>query len=213
MKVARPILPSALDEYDFADFERESSLESAHVTDQTAIKLDIAAADMNGVVIEKAQLGWSRLPRLNARDVEVRKSDLSSVGMTNASVNRVLFSDCRMSGCDLSQTQLRDVIFKGCKLDMANFRFADLRRVMFIDCQLSETDFLGSTLYDVTFESCQLDRTVFEKATCKKVDLRTSELIDIAGWASLKGATIDGAQLTMIAPYLAHALGLTVSNQ
>ncbi len=213
MKVARPILPSILDDYTFADFERESSLDTAHVIDQTPIKLDIAAADINGVLIEKAQLGRSQLPRLNARDAEVRKSDLSSVGMTNASVNRAVFTDCRMSGCDFSQAQLHDVIFKGCKLDMANFRFADLRRVMFIDCQLTETDFLGCALYDVTFESCQLDRTVFEKATCKKVDLRTSELIDISGWASLRGAIIDGAQLTLIAPYLASSLGLTIRNE
>lgn len=212
MKLTRPILPAVLDEYSLADFERDTSLESAHVVGSEADKLDITAGDLSGVLIEKSTLAWSQLPRLNGRDVDIRKSDLSSIGISNASLNRVVFSDCRMSGFDASQAQLHDVVFKACKLDMANFRFASLRRVVFIDCQLVEADFLGASLYDVTFESSQLERTVFEKAVCKKVDLRTSDLIDISGWGSLKGATIDGAQLTMIAPYLANALGLTVSN-
>lgn len=212
MKIARPILPPVLDKYSLADFESDTLLESAHVVGSEVSKLDIAAGDLNGVLIEKSTLSWSQLPRLNGRDVDIRKSDLSNVGMSNASLNRVVVSDCRMSGVDFSQAQLHDAVFKACKLDMANFRFASLRRVIFIDCQLVEADFLGASLYDVTFESSQLERTVFEKAVCKKVDLRTSELTAISGWGSLKGATIDGAQLTMIAPYLANALGLTVSN-
>lgn len=212
MKLTRPILPAVLDDYTLDDLERESSLDAAHVVDVEPRTLDIAAADITGVLFEKCNLTRSQLPRLNGRDVDVRKSDFSNVGMTNASLKRVAFSDCRMSGLDVSQAQLHDIIFKGCKLDMANFRFADLRRVTFVDCQLTETDFLGASLFEVKFESCQLERTVFEKTTCKKVDLRTSELIEISGWTSLRGATIDGAQLTMIAPYLASALGLTISN-
>ena len=213
MKIVRPKLSTFLEEASLEDFDAETSLENAHISGDIAANLTITAGDLNGVLIEKVTLSWSQLPRLIARDIDVRTSDVSNVGMSNAGINRALFTDCRMSGCDFSQAQLHDVVFKGCKLDIANFRFADLRRVSFINCQLTETDFIGCHLYDVTFESSQLDRTVFEKAVCKKVDLRTSDLINIAGWTSLKGATIDGAQLAMIAPYLAHAVGLTVSNQ
>ncbi|MEO5950548.1 MAG: pentapeptide repeat-containing protein [Candidatus Saccharimonadales bacterium] len=212
MKVASPMIPTSLSMYSLNDFVSEGSLESAQVIDQEADKLTIAAADLNGVTIEKCRLGGAQLPRLSARDALLSKSDFSGSIMTQASFNRVILSDCRMSGLDFSNAQLHDVVFKGCKLDMVNFRFADLRRVKFVDCQLVEADFLSGVLHDVTFESCQLEATVFEKATCKSVDLRTSELINIVGWPSLKGATIDGAQLSMVAPSLAYALGLTVNN-
>ena len=117
-----------------------------------------------------------------------------------------------MPAVDFNKTTLHDVTFKGCKLDMANFRFSDLRRVKFVDCTLVEADFLGATIHEVTFESCTLEKTEFNQAKCKQLDLRTSELHEISGWSSLKGATIDGMQLAAVAPYLARELGLTVRS-
>jgi uncharacterized protein YjbI with pentapeptide repeats len=84
--------------------------------------------------------------------------------------------------------------------------------VRFIDCTLSETDFLGARLHDVEFQRSTLERTVFDQVRAQKLDLRSSELIDISGWRSLKGVTIDNLQLIAIAPYLAHELGFTVRD-
>jgi uncharacterized protein YjbI with pentapeptide repeats len=88
----------------------------------------------------------------------------------------------------------------------------DLRRVKFIDCTFTEADFLGATLHDVTFESCMLEKTIFEQVKCKQVDLRGSQLMEIKGWRSLKGATIDDLQLVTVAPYLANELGLLIRS-
>jgi len=117
-----------------------------------------------------------------------------------------------MTGGDLSRSTLHDITFRGCKLDMANFRFADLRRVHFIECSFVESDFLSATLYDVRFESCMLEKTVFEQAKCRQVDLRSSDLYEISGWSSLRGAVIDGVQLASVAPYLAQELGISIRS-
>jgi uncharacterized protein YjbI with pentapeptide repeats len=115
-----------------------------------------------------------------------------------------------MTGVDLSRSTLKDVVFKDCKLDMANFRFAKLTRVTFISCTLNETDFQAAELSEVVFEDCYLEKVEFGQSKVKQVDARTSQLYDIRGWQSLKGLIIDSTQLVMIAPQLAHELGLII---
>jgi uncharacterized protein YjbI with pentapeptide repeats len=212
MKVGAPQLKSQLDEISFSTF-LEGDLEDVALRHDDGTNAHITALDMNGVVLEKVTLTAAQFERINARDIKVGQCDLSAATLTNGAINRAEFTHCRMAGIDFSKTALHDVLFKGCKLDMANFRFADMRRVKYIDCTFLDTDFLGATLHDVSFESCRLERTVFAKANCKSVDLRSSDLLEISGWSALKGATIDGAQLVAIAPYLANELGIVVRNR
>ena len=188
----------------------EGELDEVLLRDIDATKVNVPALIIDGSVIEKVTFLQAQLVRVSAKDMRVKQSDLSSVVFNDGQFNRVEFSTCRMTGVDFSKATLHDVIFRGCKLDLANFRFADLRRVRFIDCTLSETDFMGATLHDVGFQTCTLEKTVFDRAKCTQVDLRGSQLIEISGWGSLKGATIDDLQLITIAPYLANELGLSV---
>lgn len=209
MKIAQPTLSQTLDVAGLEDF-LEGELEGVMLEGLDATGQHVAPLDMAGVRIEKSLLTAALLERVSARDVLAIRTDFSATQLSDAAVNRARFADCRMNGVDFSHAALHDVTFAGCKLDMVNFRFADIRRVHFVDCELREADFLGATLHDVSFESCTLNKTVFDQAKCKKMDLRTSELIELSGWVSLKGATIDGAQLAAAAPYLAHAIGLEV---
>lgn len=209
MKIATPMLGQMLEPATPEDF-LEGDLEDASLEEIDVTGQHVAPLDMASVRIEKSLLTAALLERVSARDLLAIRTDFSATQLSDAAINRARFADCRMTGVDFSRATLHDVTFAGCKLGMANFRFADIRRVKFVDCELNETDFLGATLHEVSFESCMLDKTVFDQAKCKKVDLRTSELIELSGWVSLKGATIDGAQLVAAAPYLARAIGLEV---
>ena len=75
-----------------------------------------------------------------------------------------------------------------------------------------ESDFLSAILHDVQFESCTLEKTIFDQVKCKQVDLRSSELLELSGWSSLRGAIIDSVQLAAIAPYLAQELGISIRS-
>ncbi len=212
MKISLPRLPAKLDEADPKTMMDELSLEDGHLTGTDLTSQVISALDISGGLFENVILTGAQLERLNARDFVVKQSDFSASSLTNSSLNRVEFKNCRMTGVDFSRTSLHDVTFRGCKLDIANFRFADLARVQFVDCTLSETDFLNAGLRDVTMQACTLQRTVFEQAKCKQLDLRSSQLEEIVGWKSLKGAIIDDLQLVSAGPYLAHELGIVVRS-
>ena len=212
MKLAAPQLPAVLDPSTVAAMVQDGELENAHLADEDAVNTNCAALELRGVKIDRVQFMSAHFERINARDVIVMQSDFSGTSLSNGDCNRVTFTNCRMTGFDANKASLHDVIFRGCKLDLANFRFSDLRRVQFIDCTLAETDFLSATLRDVSFQNCILERTVFEKIKVQKLDLRTSQLSEVAGWQSLKGALIDNVQLSAVAPYLAHALGLIVRD-
>lgn len=201
-------MPTILEDGSLAEL-LEGTLEQVQLTGD-ATKYNVQALEIDSVIFDRLSLLQAQLPRIVARDLIARQSDLSSTVMADGAFNRVEFINCRMSGTDFSKASLHDVVFRGCKLDMANLRFADIRRVTFIDCTLVETDFLSATIQNVAFELCVLEKTIFDGAKCKQLDLRTSELRELSGWSSLKGAMIDPVQLTIIAPYLAHELGTTV---
>lgn len=213
MKIARPRLPAQPDKVSLTAMLNDGELEDGRLEGIEAVNSNIAGLELSAVVMDKVTLTGSHLSRLVARDVRLSQVDLTAAHVDNGAVVRGEFVNCRLTGTDFSQTRLHDVLFRSCKVDMANFRRADLRRVQFVDCILQDADFMNATLTDVEFQSCVLERTVFAQAICKKVDLRTSQLIDITGWRSLKGATIDGAQLMTAAPYLAQELGISVSYE
>jgi uncharacterized protein YjbI with pentapeptide repeats len=81
-----------------------------------------------------------------------------------------------------------------------------------VDCVLHEVDFGGATLLRVKFGGSTLTGADFTKVTCTDVDLRDASLDITAGYDSLRGATIDSAQLVALAPYLARHLGITVAS-
>lgn len=209
MKLSSPRLPSSFETASREDF-LSGDMEVAVMADLDATNCVVTPLDLSEVRLEKVLLTAAQCERVNARDVVVKGCDMSAANFSNGAWNRAEFTNCRMTGVDFSKTSLHDVLFKDCLLSMANFRFADLRRVEFVDCMMSEADFLNSRLVDVVFETSGLEKAVFESASCSRVNLSTSQLMDIVGWKSLKGATIDTTQLMSVAPSLAHELGIIV---
>lgn len=160
--------------------------------------------------LEKVNCSQVRLEKTNFADVEFLNCDVTAASFAEASWRRVLLQDCRGSGMQLPGSTLKDVTFSSCKLDLANFRFAKLHNVRFQDCQLSEADFYAAELRSVEFRHCSLQKTQFSEAKLHQVDLRSSNILGLAGIASLSGAIIDSAQLLGIAPLLAAELKIRV---
>lgn len=194
------------------DALQSGTVEDGHLIEVDATGCEVDSLELTVVKLDKCILTSAAFEQLVVRDVIASQSDFSVANVSEGTISRTQFIGCRMTGVDLSRATLRDVTFSGCKLDMANFRFADLRSVRFVDCDLRETDFMSAKLHEVGFESCTLERTAFHQSNCKNVDLRSSDLIDISGWKSLKGVIIDSAQLAANAPYLAHELGIMVRD-
>ena len=212
MKIAKPQLPAQLDDGTLALMVQDGELEEMRLYDEDGTNCNVAGLSLSSVLSEKVFLTGAHLSRVTVRDLIAKQTDFSSASLDNGLIVRAEFLNCRMTGVDFSQTNLHDVVFRGCKLDLANFRQTDVRRVQFVDCSLVETDFGGAKLTNVEFQSSLLEKASFTQAACKAVDLRTSQLLDITGWRSLKGATIDGLQLITAAPYLARELGIIIRD-
>ena len=127
-------------------------------------------------------------------------------------LRRVAFTGARLGGLQLVEATAEDVVFRDCRLELTTFRGAKLRNVRFEGCILDEADFLAATLQSVRFDGCRLLRADFSSATLKRVDLRGSDLEPAGDVAGLRGAIIDSIQLAGLAPWLARAAGITVSD-
>jgi len=84
--------------------------------------------------------------------------------------------------------------------------------VTFDACDLRDVDFAGATLARAAFGGSRLTRTDFTGARMDATDLRGAELGIIIGPDSLRGATVSTGQLVYLAPALAQATGITVSD-
>ena len=77
---------------------------------------------------------------------------------------------------------------------------------------LAGADLAGATLAHVSFPGCDLAGADMSKVRCDHVDVRGARLDGLRGVGGLKGATIASDQLVVLAPGLAHALGLRIAD-
>ncbi len=145
-------------------------------------------------------------------DVWLGETRFVAVDLAESSLVDTWLSGCVLAGVQAFSTLLRRVSFRNCKLDSVNFRDASFTDVTFEDCVLRDTDFAGARLTRVRFPGCTLTGVTFTKATCSSVDLRDASLGITAGYDSLRGTTIDSMQLMALAPFLAHHLGINVTD-
>jgi uncharacterized protein YjbI with pentapeptide repeats len=212
MKIAAPKLPPSLATYDPWDLVDEAVLETCQMSDASFNGKTIRSANFDEVILDKVSFIEATLEKLSCRDVIFNGCDLSTANCSDCSMQRVTLAGGRMTGLDVSKGYLKDITFKDCKLNMANFRFARLKLVTFIDCVLTDADFLGADMVDVSFQNCLIERVEFGHSNMKQVDLRGSQLVDIKGWQSLKGAIIDKLQLVQAAQFLANDYGIIVKD-
>ena len=156
--------------------------------------------------------GGGRLRKSRFTDATLREVRFVAADLAETSWQDTVLEGCALAGVQAFSAALRRVRFRDGKLDSVNFRESLLIDVTFEDCMLRDVDFGGASLQRVSFPGCTLTGTDFTKVTCKKVDLRGAQLGITAGYESLRGATIDGAQLISLAPYLARHLGITVED-
>ncbi len=156
---------------------------------------------------------WSgvTIEGLRAFQVTFDGCDLAGfVLQESPTLQNVVFRRCRMSGAVLAGARLRDVRFEECSLDDANLRMIDAERVTLSGCALVAADLHGAQIASAQFARCDLRGADFTKARLRDVDLRSSEVTGLRGAGTLRGATIDSAQVIALAHSLAAAVGVRV---
>ncbi len=129
-------------------------------------------------------------PRSSWRDVRIDRARLGSV--------------------EAYEATLRSVHIDGSKLDFVNLRNANLTDVRFSNCVIDELDLGSATVQRFELQNCRITTLEIGGAKLKDVDLRGGDFSAIHGLEGLRGATIDEAQLSQLAPLLAAHLGIHV---
>lgn len=166
---------------------------------------------LDACLFERCNFGDILFEKLAVWDSRLQGCELSGSRIFKAELLRSQIADCRFTGAQLGEGSVEDVVFSGCKIDMTSLRRCKLTRVVFRDCVLDDADFNEAQLTDVVFDACSLRRTDFSQAQLARVEF-ASDLSEIRGAASLKGAIISAEQLPVIAPLLCVALGIQVKD-
>jgi uncharacterized protein YjbI with pentapeptide repeats len=192
------------------------SLTHDAVYSETAID-DVALSDQQarGVVLRaveltKVDLSGSRLDHLRVVDGALANCNMANMHCRGADIARVTITSSRLTGIGLAEAVARDLTIRDCRIDLASFGFSRLERVTFEDCLLSQTDFLETQLDSVRFHGCDLTGADFRGARLKRCEFRRSDLIDLQGVESLRGAAMEWPYIVEMAGVWAAALGIEV---
>jgi uncharacterized protein YjbI with pentapeptide repeats len=82
--------------------------------------------------------------------------------------------------------------------------------VTFEDCVLAQTDFLEGQLDAVRFHDCDLKGADFRDARLKRCEFRRSDLTDLEGVESLRGAAMEWPDIVAMAGVWASTLGIEI---
>ncbi|WP_104197599.1 hypothetical protein [Cryobacterium sp. M15] len=91
-----------------------------------------------------------------------------------------------------------------------NLSNATLTDVLLSNCIIEELDLGSATVQRLELQNCRIGTLEIGGAQLKDVDLHSSDSSAVHGLEGLRGATIDDAQLSLLAPLLAAYLGLRV---
>lgn len=171
--------------------------------------------DLTGVTIRESHLvglaaGEAELRSARFLETRLERVNIPVLRGSRGSWHDVVVDGGRIGAAELYDCSWQSVHLIGCKLGYVNLRGAKLRDVLFTDCTIEELDVAQATATRVAFAGTTIGRLDVRDATLTNVDLRGAELGGVDGIASLRGATIDSYQLTLLAPLLAKDLGLKV---
>lgn len=162
------------------------------------------------VSLNHASLVGSRFSRARFWDVRLRACDFANALWLDGDWTRVEVDECRLTGFQTGDSHFEHVMFRACKLDLSNFRLTTFTSCLFNRCNLKNADFQGCKMTAVRFEDCDLSGARFDRSELRDVDLRSSNVAELASVEGLSGATIDPGQAVELAPQLAGAMGLSV---
>jgi uncharacterized protein YjbI with pentapeptide repeats len=191
---------------------RESTVEGRSFAD-----VDLSDTDLGGSTLSECDLDGVRAAELRmggARILEtrIRRLDAPVLRGARSTWRDVVVDGGRIGSAELYDSGVTAVRISGCKLGFVNLRGATLTDVVFEDCRIDELDLGGARLRRVAFPGSSIGTLALQRAELADTDLRGTDLREIIGVEGLRGATIDSAQLTLLAPLLARTAGLLVED-
>lgn len=203
-------------------------LEPAGPEDLAGLSLDLDAVHVDGVTVERLDLGHSgrlessRLDRLRAGRLEVPGATFVECVLTDTDVpvlaaSASVWRDVEVTGgrwgsAEFAGAQWRGVHLRGVRISYLNLRGADLQDVRLTDCRVDELDLGDATVRRMDLPGTRVDRLALDHARLADVDLRGLDPQVLDGLDGLRGATVSEDQVLRWAPAFAGHLGLSIRD-
>lgn len=172
--------------------------------------------DLRDAVVRESRIADLTADEADLRGVRLSEVELAQVALTVVRAARGQWRDVVVSGrlgsVEAYETELRSVHVVGCRISYLNLRGAQLLDVGFTDCVIDELDLTQATARRVRFDTTRVDVLDLQHAELQDVDLRGATLATITGVTHLRGTTVTGDQLALLAPLLAGELGIDVED-
>ncbi|WP_158250985.1 pentapeptide repeat-containing protein [Cryobacterium sp. Y82] len=177
--------------------------------------IDLDGRDLTGITFEGCEFSKVSLHETTLRGAsfsECLATDLHApvFSAPRSSWRDVRIEHARLGSVEAYEATMRSVHIDGSKLDFVNLRNATLTDVLLSNCIIEELDLGSATVQRLELQNCRIGILEIGGAKLKDVDLRSSDFSAVHGLEGLRGATIDDAQLSLLAPLLAAHLGLRV---
>ncbi|WP_026533189.1 pentapeptide repeat-containing protein [Arthrobacter sp. H41] len=181
------------------------------------VRANLDDRDLTGVTFLECSLEAVSMNNAELRGARFRECTFTELFAPVFRASRSAWRDVVLDGTRWGSAELYDGVFEsvridGGKLDFVNFRSSKLSDVVVSDCIIGELDLTGVTGSRIAFVRCRIDTLTLSDSRLRDVDLRTSDFRAINGMEGLRGVTIDEYQLSLLAPYLAESLGISVAD-
>ncbi len=206
-----PRLPLELRPHEVEGLDDDASWEGVEVRG-SCVGGHATDLDISECAVRSVPFTGGRIDGLQVSDAVFDACDLSGLILDRARLTRVEFRSCRLLGAVAIGAVLRDVRFVDCRLDDANLRMATGERVAFGSSSMRAVDLYGAELIDARFVDCDLTEAQFSDVRLTGGRFQGSSLATIRGAASLRGVTIDTAQIVPLALRLFGTFDIAVAD-
>jgi uncharacterized protein YjbI with pentapeptide repeats len=137
--------------------------------------------------------------------------DLTAARLTGVRLERCLFIGCKLTWAHLAESTLDHVLFDNCRLDAATLtEVTTTGPAGFTGCVLVNAHIRDCRLDRVAMNGCRLRQVSFDSCDLRGADLRGNRISEVSGVSSLRGVTIEPAQLADLTDAVMRDLGVVV---
>lgn len=179
-------------------------------------RVDLSHRDLRHATFSECAFVGSDLTGADLTGAHLVESELTEVDAAHLTAPRSLWRHSTLTRSRLGAVEAYEGTFDGLvvsdtKISYLNARAASWKDVLLRGCVVDELDLVGATLARVRFDDCRIGSLVLSSTTCTDVDLRTTDLRQVAGLAGLSGCVITPEQLYDLSGALAAHLGIVVA--
>ena len=145
-------------------------------------------------------------------DVEVRDLRATTLTARGARLRRVRITGGRIGTLELTDADLDEVELRDVRLDYLSLGAARARDVLIAACTIGTLDVPHASLTRVACEDSRADEVDSRGLRAEDLDLRGLEALAYLDAASLRGATFSTRQIEHLAPALARAFGIRLTD-